>query len=391
MNLSTKDIQMKANLGKILLLLFLPLLLVANAKQAEFSLTTNKSSAYVKEAIEISFVANQIDKTYMMFFFLEPKKSEDYEIELLNKKTTELGYHNYTTTFTYLLFPLKAKKIDVAFDFTIKVASDEAVAQVYQGSRDNTKWIETIDTKVELQPISIEVKKLEQKVDLVGEFQLSSQLLKSEISAYDSANITYKLTGTGYKDKNFQIIKKIPNTTLFSQQSDAFSLATKDGYKISREYTYALVSKESFTIPKVEIKAYSPKLQKYYTLVDDAHPIRVTKLDSSLLIDDVESPKRQKFNFELLQNSLIALLLFLSGFATAKLYPTLHLPKRKTKRFQDIEETKTAQELLFVLLQNYEKESKKYIDALELIEYKKSDKSFKEIKALILEEFGKKA
>ena len=388
MKSSTKDTQMNKNLGKIILLLLLPLLLVANTKQAEFSLTTNKTSAYVKEAVEITFVASQLEHTYVMFFFLEPKMSEDYEIELLNKKTTELSYHNYTTTFTYLLFPLKEKKIDVDFDFTIKVASDEAVAQVFQGSRDNTKWIETIDTHIDLEPISIEVKKLEQKVDLVGEFKLSSKLLKSEISEYDSANISYKLIGTGYKDKNFQIIQNIQNTTLFSQTNDAFALATKNGYKISREYTYAIVAKKSFTIPKVEIKAYSPKRNKYYTLVDDAHTIKVTKLDASVLIDDEESPKRKESYISQMKEPLIALLIFFSGFATAKLYPYLNVRRKKESKFEDIKSCSSAQELILVLLQTYAREGKKYIDELERIEYKKSDKSFKEIKSLILKEFS---
>jgi len=383
---------MKQSLGKILLLLTLPLLLFANTQQAEFHLSTNKSSAYIKEAVEISFVAKQLDHTYVMFFFLEPKKSEDYEIKLLNKKTTELGYHDYTTTFTYLLFPLKSKKISVDFDFTIKVASDEAVAQVYQGSRDNTKWIETIDSHIDLNPIEINVKPLKEQVDLVGEFELSSKLLKSEITEYDSANITYKLTGTGYKDKNFDIIKNIAGTTIFSQKNDAFSVATKNGYKISREYTYAIVAKDDFTIPKVEIKVYSPKLDKYYTLQDEAHHIKVTKLDASALTDDAESPKSKDFDTKLLQNSLAALLIFISGFLTAKLYPLINFRMKKEKRFQDIQESNSAKELILILLENYKRENtKEYINELELIEYKKSHKSFKEIKALILKEFDTKA
>jgi len=379
---------MNKNLGKIFLLLLIPLVLFSNTKQAEFSLSSNKKSAYIKEAVEITFVAKQLDHTYVMFFFLEPKSSADYEITLLNKKTTELGYHNYTTTFTYLLFPLKKKKISVDFNFIIKVASDEAVAQVFQGSRDNTKWIETIDTNVPLDPITLNVKELKQKVDLVGEFKLTSKLLKNEITEYDSANISYKLIGTGYKDKDFDIINKIDNTTIFSQKNDAFSVATKNGFKISREYSYAIVAKDDFTIPEVEIQAFSPKLNKYYTLQDPAHKVRITKLDISALTDEKESPKREELDIKLIQNSLAGVVIFLSGFFTAKFYPYLLNRKKKKKSFEDIKEAQTANELILILLNNYKnKNINKFIDELELLEYKKSDKSLNKIKALIIKEF----
>jgi len=378
---------MNKHLGNILLLLILPVILFATNKQAEFSLSTNKTSAYVKEAVEITFVAKQLEHNDVMFFFLEPKKSDDYEIKLLNKKTTELSYHNYTTTFTYLLFPLKEKKISVDFDFTIKVASDEAVAQVFQGSRDNTKWIETIDTDVAITPINIDVKKLAHNVDLVGDFTLSSKLLKNKITEYDAANISYKLLGTGYKNKHLTMLDKIKNTTLFSQHHDAFSIATKDGYKISREYSYAIVAKENFTIPSINIKAYSPKLNKYYTLSADSHNISVEKLDISALTDEKESPTTKMLDKDLLQKILGAVVLFFSGFFTAKYYPYLLKRRKKKREFQDIKESKDANELILILLNNYkDKGLHSFIDALEIQKYKKSQKSFNDIKKQLLKE-----
>jgi hypothetical protein len=379
---------MNKTLGKILLLLTIPILLFSDIKQVEFTLSANKTSAYIKEALEITFVANQLDHTDVMFFFLEPIKSEEYEIKLLHKKTTELSYHNYTTTFTYLLFPLKAKHILVDFDFVIKVASDEAIAQVYQGGRDNTKWIDTIDRHIPIKPLNIDVKELPKDIDLVGDFTLNSKLLKSEITQYDAANITYKLTGTGYKNKDLNIINDIKNTTIFSQINDSSNTLTKDGYKISRQFNYAIVSKETFTIPIVELKAFSPKKNRFYTLKSDAKEIKVTKLDISSLTDEKDSPKEEHINSEFLQNIITAILIFLSGYFTAKFEPYLIFKVKKSARFQDIKEAKDENSLILILLNSYNKKDiSVFVDELERLKYKKSTKSFEQIKTLILEEF----
>ncbi|MFT7859522.1 MAG: hypothetical protein ABXS93_01160 [Sulfurimonas sp.] len=374
---------MKNNLGSILFLL-LSTMLAASTDLAEFSLSTNKKEAFIKEAVEITFTAKQKDHTDVMFFFLTPHKSDDYEIKLLNKKTTHLSYHNYTTTFTYLLFPLKAKKLSVDFDFTIKVASDKAVAQVYEGSRDNTKWIDTTDTTIDIKPIYIDAKKHSQHVDLVGDFTLTSKLLKDEITQYDAANISYRLNGSGYKDESFELIDTLPDVKIFKEKTDAYAKATKEGYKINREYAYAFVSKKSFTIPEIVIDAYSPTKKEYYTISAKAQDITVTTIDPATLIDDKEFPKEQKRDLTLYKNIFYAVLLFMAGYLSAHLVKSIDI-KRKAKKFDDIKQAESAKKLILVLLQNYKTEDvKQFIDELELLEYKKGDKSLKEIKADIL-------
>ena len=114
---STKDIQMKNNLGKLYLLLLFPFFLFANSDLASYTLTSNKKDVVEKEAVEVTFTASQKDHTNTMFFFLEPHKSSDYEIILLDKYTQTVSSHNNLTTFKYLLFPLKAGEIHVDFDF----------------------------------------------------------------------------------------------------------------------------------------------------------------------------------------------------------------------------------------------------------------------------------
>ena len=383
----TKGIQMKKNLGKIVLIfLLLSTLLLAN-DLATFKLKANKTTAFVKEAVEISFTAIQKDHSNVMFFFLEPKSSDEYEIKLLNKKTTELSYHHFMTTFTYILFPLKAKKLHVDFDFTIKEASDEAVAQVYTGSRDNVKWIETQDTKIKLEPLTIEAKALDRAVDLVGDFTLTSKINKTSINQYESVNVLYRLKGKGYKDKAFNILHDIEGVTIFSEVNDAFSKLTKNGYVIQRDYIYALSAQKSFIIPQMKLQAYSPTKRDYYTLTTPQYKIQVEKIDTTTLLDATESPNDTPIiNYQELKQLLIYILIFISGYITAIYLPKSFYFKSRTKEFEDLHNAKTPKELLRVLTTNYSLTTiENEIQQLETLAYQKSSNlDFKKIKSAIL-------
>jgi len=373
---------MKNTLGKILLLLLASLSLIAD-ELAEYSLTANKMTPYVKEAVEISFRAHQTDRSDVMFFFLTPKESDAYKIVLLQKEAKEIDYHEKETTFTYLLFPLKSGEIDVDFNFVIKVASDAAVAQVYTGSRDNVKWIETDDTQIQLTPLRLNVKGLSQSVDLVGDFTLASKLEKNSANAYENINIKYFLKGIGFDDFSIEPLGKIAGVDIFKDVVKHRNRATKDGYKIQREFNYALISPKSFTIPAQEIACFSPLQNRYYTLKTKEYKIAIKELPKSELLDKEEYPKKEDYS-EGFKNFMVYLLIFIAGYITAKIDLPLRLQNRS--KYKDIKESSSAKELLYTLMHSYsDKKLEHFYNPLEDIVYKKSSKkSFSKIKREIL-------
>lgn len=377
---------MKNTLGrKVFIFLALSLTLIANTNLAEYTLSANKTNVHLKEAVEISFIATQKDKSDVMFFFLEPKKSPDYKIVLLNKSAQKLAYHHKQTKFTYLLFPLTTKKISVDFDFTIKVASDSAVAQVYEGSRDNVKWIETTNTHVDLKPLILNVEALKQDVDLIGDFHLSSTIDKQNISAYESANITYTLTGVGYNDFTINPVGIIMNVDVFSDTSKQYELATKDGYKIHREFNHALLSQKDIHVKSVAFVCYSPSKEKYYTLKTQEYNIKVNAINPSSLVDKVDFPKTIDYT-STIKSIFIYILIFFSGFLTAKFSPNIFQIKKS--KYADIEAVHSPKELLYLLMHKYSKKSLEvHYEALNEIVYNKGKESnFKKIKRAVIKE-----
>jgi hypothetical protein len=388
---------MKNTLGKVLVLFILLFYTNATAQSnslATFNLSTNNSTPYIKEAVEITFEAKQIDHENVMFFFLTPKPSDKYKIILLNKKTDDIAYHNKKTTFKYLLFGLVAQDIKVEFDFTIKVASDEAVAQVYRGSRDNVKWIETINTKVDIKPLVLDIKPLKQTVDLVGDFKIDSKLKSDKISAYDNVNITYYLDGIGYNEFSIEPIKDIEDINIFSDITKHFSKATKDGYKIKQEYNYALVAKKDFVINSKTIKCYSPKKDKYYTLKTKQYTIKVDKIQSDKLVDKKEYPLQNNNTniFNDIKEYLLYIFIFFIGYISAKIELDFNIKNNKKEtnkaQYNDIKKSKTAKELLHLLISkyNYTKDEIFFKELEDMVYNKKSKYNFSKIKKKILEQ-----
>lgn len=378
---------MKKNLGKnsiFILLLFSSQLLASHL--ADFTLTANKQSAYVKEPVEITFTASQTDRTNNMFFFLEPQKSDDYEIELLRKDIVDNTTHHNVTTFRYILFPLKSGKIDVAFRFTVKTASDRGVAHAYVEDHDDSVGIRMDATDIPVAPLPLRVKGLEKPVQLVGDFTLKHTIDHTQADAYDTVNLTYTLTGIGYKNTIDNLLRPIKDVTIFSDRDDTHLKLTPRGYRQQQRYTYALSAQKDYTIPALTLRAFSPEKQKYYTLTAPEYAIKVHPVDTQKLLDKSVSPAPKKFDFAAMIRWMTYLLVFGAGFITARLLPRKLVFKRKKKRFEDIKAAKDPKSLIVLLVNRYRTEkTEPFITQLEALAYSQKDKSgFKKLKVSLL-------
>jgi len=378
---------MKKNLGKIIILLLALQSIVFATQLATYTLTTNKKVAVIKEPIEVIFRAQQLVHNDVMFFFVTPHKSKDYTIKLLTKTIDDKSYHHTTATFKYIVFPLTAKKIKLNFDFSIKTASDKSIAHAYVEDHDQSQGIEGDMHTLTVKPITIMIKPLTHSVDLVGDFQLTSKIDTSTIDQYGSVNLRYILVGNGYDNKSLSLLHPIKGVTIFSDVNTLYSRLTQEGLDIKREYIYSLSAKKYFTVQAITLSAYSPTKKKYYTLKTPKYPIMVNKVDTSKFLDKEESPKKNSFiQFATIKQAFIYLFIFLSGYILAKLTQNGFLPKRAQKRFQDIYNAKSPQELVNILLKSYENYNlHSYIDELELLAYKKEGRKFESIKKSLLE------
>ena len=385
MRSSTKDTPMKKSLGSLLFLLFIALRLQA-APLATYSLSASKSEVYQKEAVEITFKAQQKDHSHVMFFFLHPKKSKDYKIEFLTKEVDDHSYHNSSALFKFVLFPLKSGPVAVDFDFIVKTATDKAVAKAYVEDHDDSVGIDLKTTHIPIKPLLLHVKPLAQKVDLVGDFTLQSRIDKTKIDQYGSVNLHYILRGTGYSNVE-KILPKLTDVTTFFDVETLANKLTEKGYLLEKEFIYAFSAKKSFVIPKVALKAFSPTRNEYYTLTAPSYTVDVKTIDPSTLLDKEESPNEQPLiAYKTLKEWFIYLVIFAFGYLSATLANSKIEFGKKKKAFEKFDKSKTPKELMLLLIRDYGHDPviSDYIDKLETMMREKSTKEFEKLKKEVI-------
>ena len=378
--------------GKLIIffLLIFSVILNANTQYASYKIKTSKNIIFVNEPIFITFHVRQKTKDEVMFFDFKAQDNTNFEIVALESKRHEFNYHDAEKIFKFLVFAKKAGDFKLKFDFQVRRASDDAVAQAYTGSRDNVKSIPTIKVKMPQQEVSLHVEPLKKSTQAVGNFRLSMSIKKLSSNSYDAINIRYNLSGEGYLDEKFEPIKDIENTSIFRSQKKLPSKATQNGFIYNIEYNYAIVAKDNFIIKPAQLNTFSYKQKKYLTQLTEEKYISITKLDINTLIDEEDIPKNN-IDFDEYIKYIYNLMIFISGFLVAKLLK--FLPKSKNNKediFKNIKQSKTAQELLKASIML----SSKYalhveLKELEEIVYKDNNKlSFKEIKNKILKKLN---
>ncbi len=376
---------MKKSLGNLLVLLFFTLTLQASPL-ATYSLKAAKSEVYQKEAVEITFEAQQKDHSHVMFFFLHPKKSSDYKIEFLTKEVDDHSYHNSNALFKFVLFPLKSGPVTVDFDFVVKTATDKAVAKAYVEDHDDSVGIDLKTTQIPIKPLKLQVKALEKPVDLVGDFTLQSRIDKTKIDQYGSVNVHYVLRGTGYSEVT-KILPKLNGVNTFFDIETLADRLTDKGYLIAKEFIYALTAKKSFTIPAVAIQAFSPTRKEYYTLAAPAYNVTVKTIDPTTLLDKEESPNEKPLvSYKTLKEWFIYLVIFAFGYLSATLANSKIEFGKKKKVFEKFDKSKTPKELMLLLIRDYGHDPaiSEYIDKLETMMRGKNTKDFERVKKEVI-------
>jgi len=369
--------------GKIIIffILIFTTALNANNKYASYDIKTSKKNIFINEPIYITFHVRQKTKNEVMFFDFKAQKNNNFEIIALESKRHEFNYHDAEKTFKFLIFAKKAGDFNLKFNFQVRRASDDAVAQAYNGSRDNVKSIPTIKVKMPIQSISLHVEPLVKEVNAVGDFRLTMSINKLSSNSYDAINIKYNLSGEGYLAENYRPLKDIKNTSIFKSQKKAPKRATQNGYIYNIEYNYAIVAQSNFTIPQAKLKIFSYKQKKYLSQNTMKKDIEITKLDITTLIDNQDKPNNE-INFDKYIEYFYNFMIFVAGFLSAILLK--YLPKKRSKKeniSEVVKQSKSAQELLKVLMPLINRYSLHVeIKELEEIIYKNTNKSsFKDI------------
>ncbi len=366
---------MKRILGS-LLLIFLHLQ-ASNLETHKIDISTHKP--YIKEGVKISSTLIQEDSSQTMFFEFSPKKSKDYDLILIKNENIPLSSMKKKSIFEYIIYPLHEGEISIKFDFIVKQATDEDMRSDFTIGQYQTSSLRTTDTKIDIEPIIINVKSPPQKVDLIGDYKLDFSIDKESIKSSEQLNISYHIKGEGYpKEKIPPLISKIEGVHYFE---DIINNSSQTNLDIS--YNYAILSKKNFKIPAINIKCFDPKKEILYSLKTKTKNIKVQKIDISKIVDKEDSYPNKKFQWRDLIPYINYILIFFAGFITNNIISRYKKSIKKPNNIEEeIEQTKTTKELLQLLISKTDPKFEQYIEKL----YNNRDISLSKIKKEILNE-----
>lgn len=301
---------MKKNLIKTVLF-FVLLQTQLLASTYEWSVKSNKTQAYVHEAIHLEYVCTFSDKAELYAIDFEPlEENENYTLKLLSK-TTKIVDAKKQNSYEYVVFAHKPAQLRFAFEAQMKKTSTDSVENIVIG-RDNGEYAEYATKTLKLQELVVNV--LEHNASIAGE--LSMQVTKDalHVKAYEPFHMEVKFSGNANLQNLAPLEFEIEGVKVFSQEPMVQMELTKEGYKGVWSQKFAFVATKDFTIPALNRAYFDLQEAALKELSHEKTEVKVAAAFSKEELLD-EEPE----GFALKKEYLYYVLTFLAGFLVAKI------------------------------------------------------------------------
>ncbi|WP_457596745.1 BatD family protein [Hydrogenimonas sp.] len=379
---------MKRGPGSLpVILLFLLWGLVSQAADFDYELSLSKKRAVVGEPVSLRFHAWQTEPGAILYYEFTPLKSPDYDIVLLKEETrrTALGNEGY---FSYLLFPKRPGPMRVGFRFVLKRTSEQRLQHNNTGEPVKAKAIDTIDTPVPLPDARVEVAPLPAKVALVGDYRLQMAVKRRAVKAGEPLYVTLRLEGVGGEVPPLSLLPDIEGVETFADEPKIEKMPKEDGIHYEGTFTYALLPRESVTIPPVKLRAYSYTKGTLYDIESEPVKIAVEPLRPAEVLDSKNEPESIFERLAAWKGWVLNAFIFLCGYLSALLVERLRRlrPKRGEKQelFRSIKGAKEAKTLLEILVRTRDPRFEGVIERLEKGVYKHEPVDIKALRKEVL-------
>ncbi|MDF1876442.1 BatD family protein [Sulfurimonas sp. SAG-AH-194-L11] len=364
---------MKKSLTSIVVLLVV-LVFDLSASTYKWSAKANKKTAYVNEAILLTYVCEFSDASELYTIDFKPvQDNEHFSIQLL-KESQGLNNSKRVNTYKYIAYVKKEGPISFDFDVVMKKTTQESIDSTTNGHYDDSKVEAFISTPMKQLPLSLIIK--ETPAQLVGEFTLRVKQDIAKHKAYEPYNLEIQIEGVGNFSSLAAIDFSIDGVKTFTQNAVVKSDLTQDGEKGVWSQKFAFVSDKNFTIPSFKLEYFDLKVKKIVTL--DFHRVNAV-LSSPDFVKEKLLDSQEDYIVDI--HYIYYILVFIVGFILAKIeFPRLkHRVAQEDLFCKRIHKINSLEKLSFILVA---KDIQKYKEIIYKIEIKELT-SLKEVKKLI--------
>ena len=257
--------------------------------------TVDKTTVYEQEAILLSFkvyALPSVDLRSVSNKMPDLKNFHVQEVELPQQKEFELEHYNgrnYKTVLwsQYVLFPQHSGELEIpstAFEGVVSQRVSNNIDDIFDFYFNSSRIVETKRDLV-TRSIKINVKPLPQgKTSAfyggVGDFNISSTISSTDVTANDAVTIRVVLSGTG----NLKLIKT-PEIK-FPQDFDIYDPKVENKYTIkggrqtgNKVFEYLVIPRHAgqYAIPALEFQYFDPKSGSYKTLTTSEYTLNVAR------------------------------------------------------------------------------------------------------------------
>lgn len=312
------------NLGRILLLIFLPSYLFGNV---QFTQAISKKSIFLNETVKVTLklVLSGEDKNTQVYF--EDYDTDDFWTKKLTYNQIIKKENSTTYVYEYLIdakstgeFSLPKQKINI---------SNKKI-------RKYIKWKKEYSNE-----LRIEVYHLAENIPIQGDYSILAEVNKSKLKANESVSLTLEIKGKG----NIQDIKDF---SLFIEEQTVFkdiSIVEKEFVDKSYEgiftQKFLVVADKSFTIPSFSLKYFD--MQKEMITEVRTKPIYIEVEEAKVNLGD---DYKLKYIFAL--GGILLGFMSLFVFKYFKAYNK----KKKTSLYIKIKKSKNDKELYLHLIKD---------------------------------------
>ncbi len=279
---------MRQSLGSFLgAILFFMSTLLYGAEPYTWSLSINKSRAYINEAIEFEYSCDFEDAAYLHVIELNIVGENDrYRLLSLGEAET-IKDGKRRNVYRYVLFPKKAGEQTFPFKVLMRKTTKASIENSVIG-RDNVQGYEFVDQTMDLPPVKLDI--LDHREKMTGRFALRVELDKTDVKAYEPVHLDVFLKGEGDFDQMQDLVLNIDGVTIFSEAGEKRYSLTSEGFKGEWEQKFSLVAKEDFTIEPIELAYFDIDKKERIVLRSERFNVKVSEgYKREELLDDIPS------------------------------------------------------------------------------------------------------
>ena len=257
--------------------------------------TVDKTTVYEQEALLLTFKIYKlpsVDLQSMSNKMPDLKNFHVQEVELPQQKEFNLEHYNgrnYQTMVwsQYVLFPQHSGELEIPatpFEGVIAQRVENNSGDIFDMFFNSSRFVE-VKKDLTSRSIKVNVKPLPQgKTDAfyggVGDFNISSTISGTDVTANDAVTLRIILSGTG----NLKLVKT-PEVK-FPQDFDIYDPKVENKYTIkggrqtgNKVYEYLVIPRHAgqYTIPAVEFQYFDSKSGSYKTVKTDEYTLNVAK------------------------------------------------------------------------------------------------------------------